>query len=96
MGGHISNPPGDLSRVSGVPERLLGLLALVPDISIYSRHSSEWEKSRSLYNLDIKTQPLAIVRPRDEAELSATVRFCAAADFPSRLVQADMTSSAEA
>ncbi len=73
----ISNPES-VSRSTLVADArlLVPLFDKLPSLLIYTRSSPTFEDVRHLFNYNITAQPLAIIRPKSEEEVSSVVSFC--------------------
>ena len=58
------------------------LRRLMPDLSIYTKDSSDYRDCLKLYNHALSEQPLVSVRPRTEPEVSQLIQFCTAGAIP--------------
>ncbi|OGM42544.1 oxidoreductase [Aspergillus bombycis] len=58
------------------------LARLTPTLRIYTKSNPEFEHYRVSYNRALGDQPLAIVRPRTEEEVSQVVQVCSAEHIP--------------
>ncbi|KAF7534063.1 hypothetical protein G7Z17_g13423 [Cylindrodendrum hubeiense] len=77
-------PPPSISGLEGASlttieadaSSLLSILDKHPSLPIFTRSTSGFESVRQTCNSNVTTQPLAIVRPRTEAEVSSVVIHC--------------------
>lgn len=78
-------PPPSISGLEGASRAtieadapsLLSMLDKHPRLLIFTSSTSGFEDVRQTCNSNVTTQPLAIVRPRTEAEVSSVVTHCA-------------------
>ncbi len=74
---HSSNLQGaSRSTIESDASSLLPLLDTHPSLSIFTKSTPGFEEIRETCNSNITIQPLAIIRPRAEAEVSSIVSYC--------------------
>ena len=61
---------------------LLGLHVQHPSLTIITSSSPGFQRSKEIYNLDIPTRPLAIVKPRSPEEVATTVQYSVLNNIP--------------
>jgi FAD/FMN-containing dehydrogenase len=73
----MSSPPGrcDLAVVAEEAPILVDLLREIPSLAVFTPSCSGYQAMRSIYNLDVKNVPLAILRPRTTSEITAIVFY---------------------
>ncbi|KAH8882529.1 FAD-binding domain-containing protein [Thozetella sp. PMI_491] len=79
----ILSPEGvSRSTVEEEAPSLAPLLDRQPSMLIYTRSSPAFEELRGIFNTNVTLQPLAIVRPRTEEEVSVVVSICSSQSPP--------------
>ncbi|KAI0006552.1 hypothetical protein F4779DRAFT_629751 [Xylariaceae sp. FL0662B] len=78
----ISSTEISQTQVSTDAPVLAPLLKALPGAIIYTKSSPNYGEKRRVFNRDSTAQPLAIVSPRNKAEVKAVVKFCATNRIP--------------